>query len=71
MRNILAILFGLMLASGALANEQAASLDQDQDGLISREEASADQSLADNFDELDADGDGYLSSDELNGSASE
>jgi Ca2+-binding EF-hand superfamily protein len=71
MRNILAILFGLMLASGALANEQAANLDQDQDGLISREEASADQSLADSFDELDADGDGYLSADELNGSASE
>lgn len=71
MRNILAILFGLMLASGALANEQAANLDQDQDGLISREEAAADQSLADSFDELDADGDGYLSADELNGSASE
>jgi Ca2+-binding EF-hand superfamily protein len=60
-----------MLASGALANEQAANLDQDQDGLISREEAAADQSLADSFDELDADGDGYLSADELNGSASE
>lgn len=71
MRNILAILFGLMLASGALADDQAANLDKDQDGLISREEAAADPSLAENFDELDADGDGYLSPDELNGAASE
>lgn len=67
MRNTLAILLSLMLASGVtLANEEGASLDQDQDGLISLEEAAADQSVADNFAELDVDADGYLSSDELN-----
>lgn len=72
MRNTLAILFGLMLASGAvLANEESASLDQDQDGLISLEEAAGDQSLAGNFDELDTDDDGYLSSGELDSEASE
>lgn len=72
MRNTLAILFGLMLASATtLANEQAASLDQDQDGLISREEAAADPSLANNFDELDVDADGYLSADEVNSPDSE
>jgi hypothetical protein len=72
MRLTLAILFGLMLASGTtLANEESASLDQDQDGLISLEEAAANQTLASNFNELDADADGYLSSDELNSGDSE
>lgn len=72
MRNTLAILLGLMLASGTvLANEESVGLDQDHDGLISVDEAAADQSLADNFNELDADADGYLSSDELNAGDSE
>ncbi|HEX7027427.1 MAG TPA: hypothetical protein VF268_09305 [Gammaproteobacteria bacterium] len=72
MRNTLAILLGLMVASGTvLANEESVGLDQDQDGLISLEEAAADQSLADNFNELDVDADGYLSSDELNAGDSE
>lgn len=71
MRNTLAILLGLMLVSGAaLANEESATgLDQDQDGLISVEEASADASLADNFADLDVDADGYLSSSELDSAA--
>ncbi|MGD2084429.1 MAG: calcium-binding protein [Chromatiales bacterium] len=62
-----------VLAGGAVAGEtadpQALSpafgvVDGDQDGLISREEASRVPGLAESFDAIDADGDGRLSQQE-------
>lgn len=42
-----------------------AKLDTDRDGRISRAEAATHPKLADRFDRIDSNGDGYLSKDEL------
>jgi hypothetical protein len=45
-------------------------LDTNKDGYISREEAKASASISTRFSELDKDGDGKLSAQELNGASS-
>lgn len=42
-----------------------AKIDTDRDGKISRAEAASHPKLAENFDRIDINGDGYLSKDEL------
>ena len=65
MKKFVAIIGGLTLASGiAFAGEgQAKSfneLDENQDGVITQTEASADQDLVAQFQTADANQDGYL-----------
>lgn len=52
-------------ASKDVAAKHFSRLDKNQDGVISREEASAYQHLAAHFDKIDANGDGKLSKQEL------
>jgi hypothetical protein len=75
MRDISAILFGLLLTSGvAFAGDDMQSpatkqsdnvgfinVDQNRDGKISRAEAKVSKELADNFDAFDENKDGSLS----------
>ncbi|HET6629331.1 MAG TPA: hypothetical protein VFG91_06130 [Woeseiaceae bacterium] len=77
MKKFVAIVGGLMLASGvALADDQSSQdqsmsgsqgqtksfneLDENQDGVITQTEASADQNLVAQFQTADANQDGYL-----------
>lgn len=68
MKKLIAITSLIFAATVALAIEDVmATLDTDNDGRISVEEASADASLSAVFAELDIDKDGYLSPSELQG----
>lgn len=66
MKKFVAIAGGLILASGlavAGGDKQAKSfneLDENQDGVITQTEASADQNLVAQFQTADANQDGYL-----------
>ena len=69
MKKFVAIVGGLVLASGvALAGDQSTEgqaksfneLDENQDGVITQTEASADQNLVAQFQTADANQDGYL-----------
>jgi Ca2+-binding EF-hand superfamily protein len=70
MKKFVAIVGGLVLASGvALAGDQSSTegqaksfneLDENQDGVVTQTEASADQNLVAQFQTADANQDGYL-----------
>ncbi|WP_105169872.1 calmodulin [Pseudoalteromonas sp. T1lg23B] len=68
--NVLKTLFASMviMSSAAAVAETAtfADLDADKDGVISKIEASASESLMKVFNELDSNQDGELSEDEFN-----
>lgn len=74
-RKLMTIALTIMLVQGALAllisanaNAQEslmATLDNDQDGLISLREAAGHESLLENFNRIDSNEDGYISLDEL------
>lgn len=55
-------------AGGGGVQPGTARLDINRDGLISREEAKASSELSSRFNELDKNGDGSLSAEELSGS---
>nr|WP_136249510.1 EF-hand domain-containing protein [Ningiella ruwaisensis] len=56
----------LGIASFSMANEDTfTSLDTNEDGVISKEEAQAHSTLASMFDDVDANGDGVITYDEF------
>ena len=61
---ILITVFMTFVASSSFAADLSA-LDVDKDGLISKDEASASQTLIEQWDVLDVNKDGYLQKDEL------
>ena len=80
MKRRLVILLGLVLAAGCneryedetgadvnveLEEDAFAAVDADANGLISEEEAEAHEALADNFDQADANGSGYVNRSEF------
>ena len=68
MKKLIAITSLILAATAVLASEDLmATLDADNDGRISVEEAASDASLSAVFAELDVNNDGYLSSSELEG----
>ena len=59
-------LLALLISSAANAQESLmATLDNDQDGLISLREAAGHRTLLENFNKIDRNEDGYISLDEL------
>jgi Ca2+-binding EF-hand superfamily protein len=74
-KKLMTIALTIMLAQGVLAllisanaNAQEslmATLDSDQDGLISLREAAGHQALLENFNSIDSNEDGYINLDEL------
>ena len=59
-------LLALLISSAANAQESLmATLDKDQDGLISLREAAGHRTLLENFNKIDRNEDGYISLDEL------
>jgi Ca2+-binding EF-hand superfamily protein len=69
MNNKLAIALGLALVSGSVFAGGFSALDVDADGVVSKEEAAADASLASVFDQVDANGDGVISKAEYEAAA--
>ena len=78
MKKEIVILLGLMLAAGCTPDDRTgagadvemeeqsfADVDADANGLISEEEAAVHESLADNFDQVDANSSGYVSRSEF------
>ena len=69
MKYFLALLLATVFSGVAIAEDdtevQIANYDQDDDGLLSKEEASADAELSARFDELDVNADGQLGEDEI------
>lgn len=80
MKRRLVILLGLILAAGCevdyeeqadagagveLEEDSFAAVDADANGLISEEEAEAHEALADNFDQADTNGSGYVNRSEF------
>jgi Ca2+-binding EF-hand superfamily protein len=66
----LALGFTAAVSAGLLGMGKPAfsDLDQNSDGQLTREEAAADSELANNFDVIDQDGNGYITSAEYNAS---
>lgn len=68
MKKLLLLVLAAMLSSVAFADDtedHIAKYDQDNDGLLSKQEVSADQDMSARFEELDANGDGLLGEDEI------
>lgn len=77
MKKFIAVVGGLTLASGmAMAGDMDKSksfneLDENQDGVVTQTEASADQNLVAHFQTADANQDGYLTPAEFDSIESE
>jgi hypothetical protein len=54
---------------GGMGTPSFGDLDKNADGQLTREEAAADSELANNFDAIDQDGNGYVTAGEYNASA--
>ncbi len=70
MKKLILLMIAAAFSSGAALAEdeteaQIASYDQDGDGLLSKDEVSADQELSARFEELDVNADGKLGEDEI------
>ena len=66
MRRLFAAAAGLALASGVAAAQPVfEDLDTDRDGYISRAESAAENSLYENFEQVDRDGNGTVNIDEF------
>jgi Ca2+-binding EF-hand superfamily protein len=62
-------ILAILISTAANAQESLmATLDDDQDGLISLREAVGHKTLLENFNKIDANEDGYISLDELDAS---
>jgi Ca2+-binding EF-hand superfamily protein len=62
-------ILAILISNAANAQESLmATLDDDQDGLISLREAVGHKTLLENFNKIDANDDGYISLDELDAS---
>ncbi len=64
-KKIVLAIVGTLFAAGSIAGGAFTALDRDLNGQISKQEASAVPSLAEQWNSLDKDGSGYLSKEEF------